>query len=286
MNPQSSLHNQELSIALTTGALMSDSGMQFGDVHKAAKAMPSRSSLKRYIQDLATDTTILAYDDIIRNHSRLYLLCDKGAKKGVHAHFVKILCWWSKTDKTVKTFNLYCDDSDGRSSDGASAILHSLKQIFGAENNNALSGILYGQATDSSGGCTGYSFFNELTLLGLTAPREMYTFSFCNLHCVQLTLSNPIKHLIGEGGKDASTGMYPQNAMQLLHGIYNLQSQYEKGEWNSIWVHTVQVHGINLPTERDGQPKKIPCPILTRWWTVGATATFARDNWDKWCNTG
>ena len=83
------------------------------------------------------------------------MIADKGAKKGAHTHFVKIISWYSKTDACVKSFNLDSDDSDGSSEDCAKAVRHALVKLFGLEN---VDNILSGQMTNSGGGGTGKSF--------------------------------------------------------------------------------------------------------------------------------
>ena len=205
LSPQVSFHSQELTIALCHAALLANSKVDQIDYSKIPKNTPSRWALQEYIKDLAADTTFLAKMEIVSEAAKVFLLCDKGAKKGANAHFVKILCWWSKKHKTVKTFNLDTDDSDGKSADGAAAVKHALQRMFGS-HNRATEGMITGQATDSGGGGTGQSFHRQLHALGLTAPVESYTFSYCSLHCIQLTLSNAIKFYLGEGGINKNTG--------------------------------------------------------------------------------
>ena len=133
LSPQVSFHSQELSIALFHAALLADSDVHV-DYSKIPKNTPSRWALHEYMKDLAADTTLLAQTEIISEAAKVFLLCDKGAKKGTNAHFVKILCWWSKTEKKVKTFNLDTDNSGGKNVDGATAVKHVLQQIFGSQN--------------------------------------------------------------------------------------------------------------------------------------------------------
>jgi hypothetical protein len=100
----------------------------------------------------------------------LFLLCDKGAEKTANAHFVKNMCWWSKLDKKIKTFNMDSNDTDGTSTACAHAIEHTLLQLFGGQDN--ILAILFGHATDSGGGGTGNLFYKELTKLGLWSAIE------------------------------------------------------------------------------------------------------------------
>ena len=95
LSPQASFQSQELSITLCNAALLADSEVE-ADFTKIPKNTPSRWALQEYIKDLAADATFLAQSEIVSKGANVFLLCDKGAKKGANAHFVKILCWWSK----------------------------------------------------------------------------------------------------------------------------------------------------------------------------------------------
>ena len=77
--------------------------------------------------------------------------------------------------------------------------------------------VLNGQTTDSGGGGVLEKLAEELSKLSLCASSDEYYMAACGIHCLQLQLSNPVKHLIGLGrlGK--------RNAMQMLHSIYDLQ---------------------------------------------------------------
>jgi hypothetical protein len=67
-----------------------------------------------------------------------------------NARFVKILAWYSQKEKRIKTFMIDTEDSDGKSTDCAQAVQHSLRNFFGREASTA--GMLKGQTTDSGGG--------------------------------------------------------------------------------------------------------------------------------------
>ena len=67
--------------------------------------------------------------------------------------------------------------------------------------------------------------------LQLEAPLEEYLigdFSICN---IQLTLSNAITNVIGEGGLEANN---TQKNMQLLHRLYNIQINVDPLQWKKI----------------------------------------------------
>ena len=80
------------------------------------------------------------------------MIADKGAKKGAHTHFAKIISWYIKTDTRVKSFNIGSDDYGGSSEDCAEAMRHVLVKLFGPDNVDS---ILSGKMTDSGGGGTG-----------------------------------------------------------------------------------------------------------------------------------
>jgi hypothetical protein len=132
--------------------------------------------------------------------------------------------------------------------------------------------ILFGQATDSGGGGTGKLFFKELTKFGLSSSAGSYLKSFCTLHCIQLTLQNPISRVLGQGGL-GKDGRYKTNAMQALHSLHNIQKYHESTEWSRLWSTSAAKCGFDLTTD-EFSAHRIPAPILTRWWTVGECPVF------------
>jgi hypothetical protein len=102
----------------------SDIGMTKSiDLENIAKTVPSASTMKELVIDAATNSAFQAWKEIVEDNCKLFLLCDKGAKKTANAHFVKILCWWwSKLDKNIKTFNMDSNDTDGTSMACAHAV--------------------------------------------------------------------------------------------------------------------------------------------------------------------
>jgi hypothetical protein len=166
LSPQNSFKNLEMTLALNQSAFLVDSGVELKniDLKKIAKTVPSALMLKEFVIDSATDSAFQAWDEIVQHNCKLFLLCDKGAKKTANAQFVKILCWWSTLNKKIKkTFDMDSNDTDGRSKACAHAIQHALFQRFGEQDN--ILAILFGQATDSGGGGTGSSFHTELSKL-------------------------------------------------------------------------------------------------------------------------
>ena len=64
--------------------------------------------------------------------------------------------------------------------------------------------------------------------------------------------------------------------MQLIHGVYNLQQNHEKDEWDSIWKASALLKGLNV---EEFLNFTVPAPILTRWWTIGVCAKFLIKNY-------
>ena len=95
----------ELTTSLVQAALLADAGITI-DYEKIAKNVPSASTLKDLVIDAATDATFDTVEDIVDEGARIFLMCDKGAKKTSNAHFVKLLCWWSKSEKNGKDVQL------------------------------------------------------------------------------------------------------------------------------------------------------------------------------------
>jgi hypothetical protein len=104
LSPQNSLKNLELVLALTQAAFLVDCGvgLKERDLQKIANTVPSARMLQALITDAAADSAFEAWDEIVTEGSKLFLLCDKGAKNTQNAHFVKILCWWSNSTKKSK----------------------------------------------------------------------------------------------------------------------------------------------------------------------------------------
>jgi hypothetical protein len=98
ITPQNTFKNLEMILALNQAALLVDSGIGISSIEleKTAKTVPSASTVKDFVIDAATNSAFQAWEEIVEDNCKSVLLCDKGAKKTANAHFVKILCWWSK----------------------------------------------------------------------------------------------------------------------------------------------------------------------------------------------
>ena len=180
-SPQTSFESMELIINLAHAAFLRDTGIA-DNVSQLGCYTPSASTLQQLIHECATDSMYEACEEILSDGCKIFLTADKGAMKGSHTHFVKIISWYSTKSKRIKTFCLDTDDSDGSSSDCANAIRHALIKIFGRDNVDF---ILQGQMTDSGGGGTGLSFHRNLQNQGITTNNANYLVGYCTLHCIQ-----------------------------------------------------------------------------------------------------
>eukprot|EP00978_Attheya_sp_CCMP212_P040254 scaffold217766_cov49-Attheya_sp.AAC.2 len=270
LSPQTSSDNMSLIVPISYTALFANAKIPI-DPKALACSSPGATTLKSLVGEAAVDSMYSALAEINTEQSRIILICDKGP----NGNFVKFLSWYySRAEQRVKTFNLDNDEVGGISADCAKAIRHSLFEFFG--DNNAR-GALWGQCIDSGGGGTGKSFFKCMKVEGLTVEVDQYMISFCTLHCLQLTLGVPVKTILGDGGLLQGKALFNNTAMQLLHGVYNLQDNHEKAEWKTIWKWAAVRSGSELGNET---VPSIPCPIATHWWTIGVAAVFLLENWD------
>lgn len=90
--------------------------------------------------------------------------------------------------------------------------------------------LLHSQITDAGGGGTGKSFKRELENKNriIMSIYDEYLSSTCALYGINLTLKNPVKIVMGEGG------LMGRNALQLMHSAYNLQYGGGGGGMNTM----------------------------------------------------
>jgi hypothetical protein len=175
MSPQTSFSNAEILFAAGQASVFADIGIDI-DPEIFPSMTVSDTALQNYIQYAAADALYEAMEEIKREGAKVYLMCDKGAKKTTHTHFVKILAWYSKSQQKIKTFNLDCDYSESSSEGCSKGVLHSIQNFFGeGEYENCL----FGQITDSGGGGTGRSFHKELRARELCCPPNIYQTAHC-----------------------------------------------------------------------------------------------------------
>ena len=118
---------------------------------------------------------------------------------------MKVLSWWNNDLKKVRKFILDIDASEGSSAACGCAIEHSLQKLYTPMST------LAGQSTDSGGGGVLEGLATELKKRDLC--EDVYHVANCTLHAIQLTLSNPVKIALMEGGLEK------RSIMQLLHSI-------------------------------------------------------------------
>ena len=275
-------------------AMMADAGLfayQKFDLKKFATSFPSDAYLRTIIQSQAGRDMLSLGHEFQQNNIPVFLSCDKGNKKGV-GHLVKYLSWFDFDNMVVKKRSLDLDGSDGTSEDCAAAIKHTLLKL-GHEQQ------LSGQTTDSGGGGVLDGLAEKLNELGLCA-RD-YKVAACSIHGLQMQLANAVNSVIGKGGIDQ------QNALQMLHSVYDLQDALDSEEWRHILVRATecchdfddsadaadasefvadykkvkQLYNFEEVEVAEATAKcdntvlvKIQAPALTRWWTVGVGACY------------
>ena len=183
-------------------------------------------------------------------------------------HFAKIISWYDSELGKVEEFLLDIDISDKTSEDAAKAIQHSLKKLFPQEDIK-----LAGITTDSGGGGTLESLAAELKKLDLCTPDFLVL--SCSLHNLQTCLRNAVVEHLDEGGK-TEKGEFKRNVMQLLHGMYNVQTYLEGSELKQKW--NIICHKLDITKKF----KRLPQPVLTRWWYVGVCAACLLEDLEVW----
>jgi hypothetical protein len=108
--PETSFQDLEMIVGLSQAALISELGATINPKDFAKTVIGSDTIIAR-LEDCATDSMFECVTEIKNDGSKVFLMCDKGAKKGAVTHFVKLISWYSKKDKQVKTFNLDSDDA-------------------------------------------------------------------------------------------------------------------------------------------------------------------------------
>jgi hypothetical protein len=166
--PGLSLTGAELVIPLFVAAFLADSNLISDklDLNLFSKSFASAHNLRDILISFAVDSLIEAGNEI-RGAENVFLSCDKGNKKGL-SHFVKILSWWEKSQRKVKTFVLDIDASEGTSEGCAEAIKHSMMKL-----NGTIALLLKGQTTDSGGGGVLESLAEQLKKRDICTPTYL-----------------------------------------------------------------------------------------------------------------
>jgi hypothetical protein len=176
------------------------------------KSYPSETYLRDLVFAFAAENMYHLGEKI--KNVRVFLSCDKGNKRGI-SHFVKILSWYDRKSFSVTKQLLDIDASEGTTDDCGDAIAASLKKIGSVQ--------LQGQTTDSGGGGVLDGLHKAIEARQLVRPD--YVVASCSLHNLQLSIANPIKQTMGDGGLEK------KNVMQLLHSVHDLQEAMETTLW-------------------------------------------------------
>ena len=257
------------------------------DTLRFAGSFPSEHYFRSILFDQAA-MCLLTFSLNLRN-KRVFLSCDKGNKKGI-GHFVKMLSFWSGESVEFKCLDM--DASEGDTNSCADAVEKSLQKVGGVK--------LQGSTTDSGGGGVLDSLAAALNDRNLC--NENYKVAGCTIHTFQLTLKNPIEKVLGDGG------LGTRNMMQLIHAVYDMQESLEFQEYLEVMTESV-AFTRKLQAGKDysyggskyddefkdrmttvigfynnfssasffgtkKQIKKMPAPVLTRWWYVGEACKF------------
>jgi hypothetical protein len=275
---------------MVVGSFLSNHGLLDNcQLDKYAKCFPSEAYLRDVMYSFAAEN-ILELGQKLKG-KYVFLGCDKGNKKGV-THFVKVLSWFDGTKVLKQCLDI--DASEGTTEDCANAINASLMKVGVSK--------LQGQTTDSGGGGVLDTLATALARKSLC--HSNYLVQSCSLHNLQLTIANPIKETMGEGGLDK------RNLLQMLHSVYDMQSSVDTAVWQLLVTEAQefmqQFGGQNnyngatgadvlfaekwnkvksfrdFPVTLSDETKKkvlskFQAPVLTRWWTVGESASIVFD---------
>ena len=69
------------------------------------------------------------------------------------------------------------------------------------------------------------------------------------------------------------------NAMQMIHGTYNIQNYHEIEELKDLSAYVAEADGMKF--------KVLELPVLTRWWLVGVCTVSFKESigvWTKICS--
>ena len=243
-------------------------------LEKIASICPSRKALSESVAQYATSSYLRALE-VLKQNPYIYILADKAnsAKKGSQtATLPKIIAYTNPKTHHIEEFLLDCNASGEDSAEVAKSIIQSLKILQLIDPSLALH--VMGQTTDSGGGGTLFALANKLREFHMAGMAENYVVGSCCLHNLQTALRNAIIEISGEGGMDSETGDYKMNAMQLMHGMYNLHNYVPSHLYAKLWKKACDELQIDVPY------KILPAPIVTRWWSVGVCAASLEDDWE------
>ena len=263
--PQQSLESLELTLGLFTNYILYELNIDVSP-EQISRTTPSTNTLREIIKNGATSSIFLFSEQILNDgDSLLHMACDKGGGR-----FIKVINRWDPIRKRIVSFTIDTDNCEETSEECARGVEFSIRRLqAGTTNENDLKKlVLYGCTTDSGGGGTGHSFKDALLKKqNVTCQEEEYLIGFCVMHILQLTLSTPMKSLMGEGG----LGL--RNLLQLLHSLYDFECKHEPKEWLILVNEALKDLG-KVPIKAWA---KSVAPILTRWGSVGKGAEVLCD---------
>ena len=225
--PQCGLNGIMIIQPFCVASVLANAGIKF-DIGKLVTSQPSREKLLQLVGETAIDNILLTQKSIL-NNPILYFSVDKGNKKG-NKNLAKYICWYDKKKDAVTIFLVDVNCSDESTDEVADATIHSLRRLFSDGENIRL----HGQCTDSGGGGTLHSMARAMHSRNITS--EHYLVGSCSLHNLQTCLRNGVINVLGEGGTNEN-GEYVMNAMQMLHGAYNLQNWQETKELRFVEIY-------------------------------------------------
>jgi hypothetical protein len=265
LTPQQSLESAELTLGMSTNYVLNELGIS-ASPEQIASTTPSTTAIRGIISHGATSALWLFRERIlnVKEKNYLYLSCDKGGGR-----LIKKISRWNPLTQAIESFTLDTDNSEETSKECANGVEFSMRRLQLEATDEILNKlILRGSTTDSGGGGTGHSFKAELLKReNLTCGEPEFLIGFCVMHILQLTLSTPMKTLMGEGGLEK------RNFLQLCHSLYDFECKFEPSEWLVLANEARKDLGLDVITSW----KKIQAPILTRWGTVGMASRVVCD---------
>jgi len=276
------------------------------------KSFPSDATMRKYTINQAVRETISLGIRLL--DKIIYLACDKGNKKGV-SHFVKILAWWE--GHRVVTQLLDIDASGGTSEECADAIeasMNKLKATSGAATHllsgqgtdSGGGGVLEGLARALQAKpnlCVPPEFYlvapccihalqlqlrNAVIAVfgdgGLDKINAMQLIH--SVYDLQETLDqHEWRHILWKSNQFVATFDPIEDVADNIDALKG-RDKY-RAEFNKKYADAV-TFSINFKKDQLADPStltqykgtvysKMTAPILTRWWTVGAGASFVFD---------
>ena len=272
-----------------------------------ARSFPSDNTLRKYsLLSASRDAMLLGHE---LRESKTCMSCDKGNKKGI-GHLAKHLSRW--IPGRVSKHLLDIDASGGSSIECAAGTKASVNKPRLNDDDNTH--LLSGATADSGGGGTLEKLHECMDAEGLCIDEDECLIGSCCMHCVQIQLKNAACNAFGEGALDKINAMQMLHSVYRLqismtldewrHILFlssefvcdydptsinhdglttaqrrNRESFYEKCDHVLTFHSKFKKQRVD-PTStllKGAVLAKMKQPILTRWWTVGAGASYLFD---------